>query len=79
MWAVDIRADGDFVPGKPHLLFEGPEFGLGWPVRSWDISNDGQRLLMVKQEERKSKPVTEMILVQNWYEELKRLCPAGKH
>jgi hypothetical protein len=22
--------------------------------------------------------VTEMILVQNWFEELKRLCPTGK-
>jgi hypothetical protein len=25
-----------------------------------------------------SEPVTEMILVQNWFEELKRLCPTGK-
>jgi hypothetical protein len=33
---------------------------------------------MVKQEERKSQPVTEMILVQNWFEELKRLVPTGK-
>jgi hypothetical protein len=33
---------------------------------------------MVKVEERKPVPVTEMILVLNWFEELKRLVPAGK-
>jgi hypothetical protein len=33
---------------------------------------------MVKLEQRKPPPVTEMILVQNWFEELKRLCPTGK-
>jgi hypothetical protein len=48
------------------------------PLRGWDISLDGQKFLMVKLEERKSQPVTEMILVQNWFEELKRLCPTGK-
>jgi hypothetical protein len=44
----------------------------------FDVSPDGQRLLMVKLDERKPQPVTEMILVQNWFEELKRLCAAGK-
>jgi hypothetical protein len=33
---------------------------------------------MVKEEEMKPQPVTEMILVQNWFEELKRICPTGK-
>ncbi len=42
------------------------------------MSLDGQRFLMVKLEERKPAPVTEMVLVENWFEELKRLAPAGK-
>jgi hypothetical protein len=33
---------------------------------------------MVKREERPFIPVTEMILIQNWFEELKRLAPADK-
>jgi hypothetical protein len=33
---------------------------------------------MVKMDERKPTPVTDMILVQNWSEELKRLVPARK-
>jgi hypothetical protein len=34
---------------------------------------------MVKTEERKPQPVTELTLVQNWFEELRRLCPASRH
>jgi hypothetical protein len=52
--------------------------GGGHPLRGWDIFPDGQKFLMVKLEERKPQPVTEMILVQNWFEELKRLCPTGR-
>jgi hypothetical protein len=33
---------------------------------------------MVKLEDRKPEPVTEMILVLNWLEELKSLCPTGR-
>jgi hypothetical protein len=33
---------------------------------------------MVKLEQRKPAPVTEMNLVQNWFEELKRRVPTGK-
>jgi hypothetical protein len=33
---------------------------------------------MVKRDERKPQPVTEMILVMNWFDELKRLVPGGK-
>ena len=33
---------------------------------------------MVKLEQTRPTPVTEMILVQNWFEELKRLVPARK-
>jgi len=33
---------------------------------------------MTKRENRKPTPVTEMILVQNWFEELNRLCPVKK-
>jgi len=77
-WAVDVQAGSGFSPSKPRLLFEQPGYQGNWPIRGWDISPDGQRFLMVKMEERKPQPVTEMILVHNWFEELKRLVPAGK-
>jgi len=78
VWAVDVRTDGAFVAGKPRLLFEKPGFVQTYPIRAYDLSLDSQRFLMVKFENRKPTPVTEMILVQNWFEELKRLVPAEK-
>jgi hypothetical protein len=77
VWVVDIRTDGDFSVSKPRLLFEKPGY-LPGSSRNWDISSDDQRFLMVTREEPKLPPVTEMILVQNWFEELKRLSTAGK-
>ena len=79
VWAVDVRTDGNFSASKPRLLFNVPGLGGRSPIRTWDLSLDGQRFLMVKMEEAKPTPVTEMILVQNWFEELKRLCPTGKN
>jgi serine/threonine-protein kinase len=75
---VDVQTGSAFSASKPRLLFEKPGYGSGVPIRTWDISSDGQRFLMVKLEERKPQPITEMILVQNWFEDLKRLVPTGK-
>jgi hypothetical protein len=57
------------------MKMEGCNIGL---VRTWDISPDGHRFLAVKKDKSKLQPITEMILVQNWFEELKRLVPTGK-
>jgi len=78
MWVVDVRTDGGFAASKPRLLFEKPGYGTTFPLRTYDLSLDGQRFLMVKVEQRKPTPVTEMTLVLNWLEELKRLGPTGK-
>jgi Tol biopolymer transport system component len=78
VWAVDVRTEGGFSASKPRLLFEASGFQGGVP-RCWDISLDGQRFLMVKLEDRKPAPLTEMVLVENWFEELERLAPAGKN
>jgi serine/threonine-protein kinase len=78
MWVVDVRTDDGFAPSKPRLLFEKPGYEHTFPLRTYDVSLDGQRFLMVKSEQNKPTPVTEMNLVQNWFEELKRLVPAGK-
>lgn len=78
VWAVDVRTDSGFSTGKPRLLFERAGYWQGAPIRGYDLSRDGQRFLMVKKEQRKPQPVTEMILVQNWFEELKEKLPTGK-
>lgn len=76
VWVVDVRTDAGFSASKPRLLFENPEYFSGHPIRTFDVSPDGQRFLMVQGEEEKPRPVTELILIQNWFEEVKRLAPA---
>ena len=45
-------------------------------VRMYDITPDGQRFLMIKPAETTEEgPADQVILVQNWFEELKRLVP----
>jgi hypothetical protein len=62
------------------MLFERAGHGTGGPIRcGWDVSPDGQRFLITKGKEVKTQPVTELILVQYWLEELKRLVPPGKN
>jgi hypothetical protein len=77
-FAVDVQTGPAFSAGKPRLLFTAQGYSGMSPIRTWDISPDGRRFLVVKMEERESRPVTELVLVQNWFEELKRLVPTGK-
>jgi serine/threonine-protein kinase len=78
IWVADVRTDDGLTTTKPRILFEKPGFRTSFPIRNWNLSLDGQRFLMVKIGAKEPTPVTELILIQNWFEELKRLCPAGK-
>jgi hypothetical protein len=77
VWAVDVRTEGDFSFTNRHMLFNKPEYwrGMGGVIRDYDLDTKTQRFLMVKFDQRMPTPVTEMILVQNWSEELKRILP----
>jgi eukaryotic-like serine/threonine-protein kinase len=76
MMAVSIQAGPTFAAGNPQVVFEGaylaPQAG-----RTYDVSPDGQRFLMIK--EAASTDATsvphEIVVVLNWTEELKRLVP----
>jgi serine/threonine-protein kinase len=78
IWAVDIRWEPAFSPAKPQLLLDGPHYSWAVNIRGYDISLDGQRFLMVKEASLDPHPVTEVILVQNWVEELKRNIEAKR-
>jgi Tol biopolymer transport system component/DNA-binding winged helix-turn-helix (wHTH) protein len=79
VWAVDFQTGAGFTASKPRRLLKMTEvMGTGAPIRSRDVSLDGQRLLMVKLEDTKPTPVTELVLIVNWAEDLKLLAPTGK-
>jgi hypothetical protein len=74
--AVDIATQSGFAAGKPRMLFEG-RYQLS-PVQTddYDVSPDGQRFLMLKPSEQAGAP-TQINVVLNWFEELKRRVPSG--
>jgi hypothetical protein len=62
--------------GKPLKLFEG-RYYYGAPpelAATYDVSPDGQRFLMIKPVTKTPAPPN-LIVIQNWTEELKRLVP----
>jgi Tol biopolymer transport system component len=73
-WLVDvITTDGKVQPDAPRLLFEGPY--LNCPGPSFDIAPDGRLLLLKPITDKHS--TTELIVVENWFEELKKLAPSN--
>ena len=79
LMAVEITTQPNFELGNPRMLFEGPYALAAVPVSNYDVSPDGQRFLMLKpseQEQAQSAP-TQINVVTNWFEELKRRVPTG--
>ena len=71
MMAVAVQLKPTFTAGTPRLLFEG-RYGATAVIRGYDVAPDGRRFLMVQQKDRPAMRVAEMIIVQNWVEELKQ-------
>ena len=89
VFVVPFTAGPEVLIGSPHLLFRpaagvasagrsNPQVPYGTGAVNWappyDIGSDGDRLLMVRQTEN-PESANEVVIVQNWHEELKRLVP----
>jgi hypothetical protein len=74
MMAVDFTAQPTFSAGKPKLLFEGSYVPTPRSFPDYDVSPDGQRFLMLKAAEQ-AQALTQITVVLNWFEELKRRVP----
>ena len=75
MMVTSVELGETFEATSPQLLFEGDYVNEPPPSGSqtYDVSRDGQRFLMTQPVE---QPNSErIIVVQNWFEELKRLVP----
>jgi Tol biopolymer transport system component len=75
MMAADVMTQPSFSTGKPRILFEG-QYLPGDVIPSYDISPDGQRFLMLKPSELVQAAPTQINVVLNWFEDLKRRVPA---
>ena len=78
MMVVPVETEPTLRAGDPEVLFD-QQYYLDRSFRTYDLATDGERFLMVK----KSGPFTgaegpaaQIILVQNWFDELQRLVPS---
>ena len=70
-----------FKSSNPTKVFDMPAYSVGGNTanigRTYDVSPDGRRFLMIKQaagEQTAARP--QILVVQNWFEELKRRVPS---
>jgi hypothetical protein len=68
--SVPVETEPVFTPGSTTELLSG--YFTGLPGPTYDISPDGERFLMIKEDAGGNEA---FILVQNWPSELERLVP----
>ncbi len=75
--AVEVTTRPSFSAGKPRMLFEAPYVWTAAHLPNYDVSQDGQRFLMLKESEQQQAS-SQINIVLNWFEELKQKVPTGK-
>jgi hypothetical protein len=71
MFAVDVRTTPTLTLGTAHELFEGDFIGGIDLGRTWAVSPDSKRFLLIRGQSVLARS-SELIVVQNWFEELTR-------
>jgi serine/threonine-protein kinase len=61
--------------GRPRILFEYPMLLQSAGNRPYDIAPDGRFVMIRGETENLTGPAQNLVLVQNWFEQLKRLAP----
>jgi serine/threonine-protein kinase len=74
LFRVDITLAPSFRAGAPKLAIPTPVFDPA-PLRSYDVTPDGQRLLIIEDATAGPQQAPSVTVVSGWSEELKRLIP----
>ncbi len=73
--AASVETTPAFVTTRRREMFSGPfQLSSGRRDYAYDSEPDGERFLMIRESENDTRE-GEIILVQNWFEELRRLVP----
>jgi eukaryotic-like serine/threonine-protein kinase len=75
MMVVPVQTSPTFTPGNASKLFDGPWFATT-AARTYDVSPDGQRFLMIKDATADSTLALPINVVVHWTEELKARVPS---
>lgn len=80
MWAVPVELNPTFAPGAAVRLFPDHRYagrGRLMSARTYDLSPDGKRFLMIKLAPNPPEGgASALVVVLNWFAELKRAAPA---
>ena len=71
MMSVTVTALPKMSFGPPRELFSG-RYGVNGPARAYDVTSDGQHFFLMQLRKRPPDVITELSVVQNWIEELRR-------
>jgi len=75
LMSVKVATAPAFQAGTPEAVFDSADLRIAW-ARSYDVAPDGRRFLLTLTKEAPTNLApTQMIFVQHWFEELKRLVP----
>lgn len=74
MVAVPIEYGPTLTAGRPEVLFDAP-LSVSAGNRPYDVTADGHFLMIVGSQTDGGSPASQMVVVQNWTDELKRLVP----
>ena len=69
MTSVALLPGASFAVGQPKVLFPAAQYALGGNAGAYDLSPDDKRFVMVRAAT--GGQGTELVVVQNWFEELK--------
>jgi hypothetical protein len=71
MMVADVTLGAAFQARPPRVLFPATGMASDYFHRSYDVGPDDRRFLMI----RASEGETELVLVVNWFEELRGMAP----
>ena len=73
--AVDVTKSGTPPIGRQHVLFSALPFTFEAVHRTYDVTPDGQRFLMLRPAAVAKDLDEPLVVVENFFEELKRKVP----
>jgi len=73
MMVVDVGRQADFRAGRPRLLFTGT-YERSATRANYDVAPDGESFVMLNSGG-DARAATQVNVLINWFEELKRLVP----
>ena len=75
MMVVSVQTEPVFSKGNTTVLFEGSYVSHPRGLQYYDISPDGQRFSMIREEQTTTAQIN---VIENWFEELNRPCAHGQ-